>query len=522
LRPVFGDLPIVELVGYARLVQRYGLPALPLRTVSRIATKARGRRIQRIGDQLIQEFQPSYRPEDSLIGDLQFALRYEGLNLEVLSLLFERVGSESIRDLNAEQPEFALARRLGHLFEWLTGQELDFPSHWSISAKARYVPVLDESLQFGFTSKASPRNTKYRIIDNLPGNRDFCPLVTKTPYLIEMVSKNLRQRTLQTLAKYDPGLVRRAASFLYLKETHSSFELERERPSADKARRFADLLGEAEIGKPISEDRFIELQNTVMDPRFREVSYRTQQNWIGDDFGYRKRIEFVPPRPTDVRQLMDGLVQFAERLRAKPDAIDPVIAASALSFGFVFIHPFMDGNGRLHRYLIHEALSVAGFTPKGIILPVSAVILLSLDKYKAALTSFSRPVNERTSYDPIVPTAPATGNDPVYFRYFDATEQASFLYQAIERTVEHDLDQEIAFLLGFDRAHQALNALMDWPAHSMDLFIRVVHQNGNRLSSNKRKAHFEWMKDEEVARFEQIVAESFSSAQIAEDGSPQP
>jgi Fic family protein len=41
----------------------------------------------------------------------------------------------------------------------------------------------------------------------------------------------------------------------------------------------------------------------------------------------------------------------------------------------VFIHPFLDGNGRLHRYLIREELSVLGFTPKGIVLPVSAFIL---------------------------------------------------------------------------------------------------------------------------------------------------
>jgi Fic family protein len=146
--------------------------------------------------------------------------------------------------------------------------------------------------------------------------------------------------------------------------------------------------------------------------------------------GYRKRIEFVPARPEDVRALMDGLVELSERLRAAPDSMDPVIAASLVSFGFVFIHPFMDGNGRLHRYLIHESLSAAGFTPKGIILPVSAVIVANLDRYKSALEYFSRPLRDRTSYDPDVPAAPATGNDAIYFRYFDATAQAGFLYEA--------------------------------------------------------------------------------------------
>lgn len=499
-----------ETVGYARLVERHQLAAQPLRVIAKISTSVRGRRSTPLGAQRIEEFQTSYRPEASLIGDLQFALRYEGLNLEVLSLLFAVTGGGEIRTLNEAQPQSTFARRLGYLYEWLTGEELQFTTSSGVSAKAAFVPVLDESVQFGLSAAASTRNVKYRVIDNLPGNPQFCPLVTKTPYLMEMITKDLKQRTQDTLSKYDPELLRRAASFLYLKETHSSFEVERERPNPDKARRFADLLREAQLGEPLSEDRFIELQNAVVDQRFREASYRTGQNWLGDDYGYRKHVAFVPPRPEDVRSLMDGLVAFSELLRKTPAAIDPVIAASALSFGFVFIHPFMDGNGRLHRYLIHESLSIAGFTPKGIVLPVSAVIVANLEQYQAALAAFSKPVNDRTAYNPDVPEAPAQGNDSVYFRYFDATDQASFLFQALERTVEHDLDEEISYLMGFDRAKQALNALVDWPAHSLDVFIQVVHQNNNKLSLNKRKSHFEWMRDDEISRFEQIVAQSFT------------
>ena len=59
----------------------------------------------------------------------------------------------------------------------------------------------------------------------------------------------------------------------------------------------------------------------------------------------------------------------------------------------------MDGNGRLHRHLIHESLTAAGFTPKGIILPVSTVILSNLDRYKATLETFSRRLRSRTSFE---------------------------------------------------------------------------------------------------------------------------
>jgi Fic/DOC family len=499
----------VETAGYAYLIEQYQLAALPLPAISTIKDALPDRRTRDLGGQVFKEFGRSYEPEQSLIGHLRFALRYEGLNLMVLSLLFAKTGGRDIRAFYLEQPRSAFARRLGYLYEWLTAQALDISDTSGVPRKAAYVPVLDESLQFGAATELSPRNEKYRVIDNLPGNRDFCPLVTKTPHLTEMVSKGLKQRTLDTLAKYDPSLLLRAAAFLYLKETHSSFEVEREKPSANKAQRFADLLRDAERGLPLSEERFVELQNAVVDPRFAEASYRIAQNWIGEDFGYRTRVDFVPPRPEDVRRLMEGLIALAERLRTLPATIDPVIAATAISFGFVFIHPFMDGNGRLHRYLIHESLCVAGFTPKGIILPVSAVIVANLDRYASALEAFSRPLRDRTSFDPVVPSAPAVGNDAVYFRYFDATNQASFLFDALARTVEHDLDAEISYLLGFDRARRALSSVADWPPHTLETFIRVVHQNSDKLSLNKRKAHFQWMTDEEVTRFEIIVARAF-------------
>ncbi len=511
----------MEFIGYAHLIEQFGLPAMPMPVTRVVSDALAGRRLRSPGGQTIEEFGRGYEPESTAIGHLRFALRYEGLNLEVLSLLFARMGDQEIRDALLAQPTSTLPRRLAYLFEWLTGRSLELPAD-TLPRKLRYVPVLDESLQFGLAIAAGRRVEKYKVIDNLPGTPAFCPLVRKTPYLNAMVGKCLKERTRTTLEKYDRKLVMRAAAYLYLKETHSSFEVEHVKPSAPKARRFADLLHDAETGGPLSEGRFVELQNAVVDPRFAEASYRQHQNWVGTDYGYRARIDFVPPRPQDVRPLMDGLVAMAERFRSRPDSIDAVVAASVTSFGFVFVHPFLDGNGRLHRYLIHEQLSTAGFTPKGIILPVSAVILAHLDRYQETLEAFSKHVRDRTDYDPQVPTAPATGNDPVYFRYFDATEQASFLYDALERTVEHDLDAEISFLLGFDRAQAALSSIADWPAHSLDIFIRVVRQNEGRLSANKRKAHFEWMTDEEIAHFEAIVERAFSTGIDPDDNSQPP
>jgi hypothetical protein len=493
-----------ELAGYARLAEDFALPIRQLTSYAQIDSAAKGRKAKTSGYGEIIAFEPRYRPQQTLIGHLQFALKYEGLNLELLARLFEKTGAEEIETLLARKPESIFARRVGYLYEWLTKKEIKAV----VAPRASYVKVVDEKLQFGMA--AGNKNRKFRVIDNLPGNQRFCALVRKTTYLQAMVEKNLKQRTADKLAQYDPALLSRAATFLYLKETHSSFEVEREKPSPPRAKRFADLLREAENGISLSEDRFVELQNAIVDPRFAEFAYRNKQNWVGLDLGHRKKIDFVPARPKHVHDLMDGLVEFSETVRANPESIDPVIAAASLAFGFVFIHPFMDGNGRLHRFLIHDVLSASGFTPKGIVLPVSAVILANQPEYLETLEHFSKPLMALTSYNPDAPGLPATGNDAIYYRYFDCTDQASFLYKALERTVDQDLEQEIAFLLGFDAAYKSLKEIIDWPAHALDLFIQVVHQNQGTLSKTKQQSHFSWMTDEEIKRSEAVVVEAFA------------
>jgi hypothetical protein len=470
-----------------------------------------------VDGQTVLHFEPAYRPDDTLTGHLQFALKYEGVNLHVLELLFAQPVQTDLENWLYGSPASSYARRICFLYEWITGQKL--ANEIKVPKREGYVNAADDRLQFVLPNGA--RNTRYRVVDNLPGTPQFCPMVRKTEYLQAMVAKNLRAQVGATVARYDPTLLKRAAGFLYLKETHSSFAVEREKPSPTKAQRFADMLQQTDPGMPLTAERFTELQNAALDPRFHEFTWRQQQNWVGKDHGYRQQMDFIPPRPADVPQLMNGLIETVAKCSqvesknrtdgSTSDGYDPVVLAAAVSFGFVFIHPFMDGNGRIHRYLIHDVLARTGFTPRGIILPVSAVILVGLDDYIGVLEIFSRPLREISDYNPDIPTAPATGNDPVCFRFFDATPQAEFLYHALQRTLDEDLPKEIDYLLGFDRAYKALNDLMDWPKHNLELFIRVVHENSGKLSSTKRASHFDWMSDAEIAQAEELVTRAFDT-----------
>ncbi len=55
--------------------------------------------------------------------------------------------------------------------------------------------------------------------------------------------------------------------------------------------------------------------------------------------------------------------------------------------------------------------------------------------------------------------------------------------------------------------------MYDWPGQTLDLFIRVVHQNDNKLSKAKRGSHFEWMTDDEISAAQAVVAVEFAQNQ---------
>src|SRR5205085_11822414 len=84
--------------------------------------------------------------------------------------------------------------------------------------------------------------------------------------------------------------------------------------------------------------------------------------------------EHISAKWQDIPSLMDGLINTEQQLETA-NGFDAVVAAAMIAFGFVFIHPFVDGNGRINRYLIHHTLIRKGYVPPGIIFPVSAIIL---------------------------------------------------------------------------------------------------------------------------------------------------
>lgn len=492
----------MEKAGYTALVDQFELRCLPHYRTSEISGAARGQQLVETSPTVHYRFETRYRPEATLAGHLEFALKYEGVNLEILDALFEVTGQDEIEAWLRRSPSSAYARRIGFLYEWLTGDELKLEG----PPNDRYIDLLDPDRYV--VLEHPDREPRFRVLNNLPGTRAFCPLVRRTEAIAAYEHKNISEQVRSLIESKSKRLIERAVAYLYVKETQSSFGIEREKPSQDKAERFVDLLSRASSMKAITEDLLVDIQNLVVDKRWWEATYRQRQNWVGEVLGeHRRRVTFIPPAPRDVEAMMAGVLQYIAR--SLEGTSNVVASTAATAFGFVYVHPFMDGNGRIHRFLIHYMLENGSFTPKNTIIPVSAGMLADLEGYEDALEVFSRALMREVKYKWVGDDLEVTGNLPRFYRYFDATSQAEYLYSAIERAVNTDLAQEIEYLIATDQARQEIGRFLDLPAKELDLLIRLVVDQEGRLSQGKRQGHFAQLTDEEVSKVEAIVRESF-------------
>jgi hypothetical protein len=218
--------------------------------------------------------------------------------------------------------------------------------------------------------------------------------------------------------------------------------------------------------------------------------------------------EFIGAKARDLADLMGGLLEANDRMRE--DGIDPILNATATAFGFVYIHPFEDGNGRIHRCLIHHILAERKFTPPGMVFPVSSVMLDRIDRYRSTLQGHSGPLMPFIEWCPTLSRNVEVLNDTAdLYRYFDCTEEAEFLYSSVRRTVDDDLPHEIECLRRHDEAIYRIMDAVEMPDRLAENLVMFIRQNKGSLSKNRREHEFKALRDDEVALIEGIVRDAF-------------
>jgi hypothetical protein len=490
--------------GYAALVEQYALEVIPNWHRSLVSTGAI-HRVDSTGG-LIEEVYPSkYWPGDTLGDHLEFALKYDGTNLSILASLFGAASRDEFQTYVSSKPTGKYARRLWFLYEFLTDTILDLDD----LRQGNYVDLLDADQYYTVTPARQVR--RQRINDNLLGDAGFCPTVRRTDELRGFQDADLTERCKQVVSAYSPELLTRALSYLYTKETKSSFEIEHIKPSSTRTERFIAMLQLAEKEDFCDKPHLIDLQNRIVDPRFKDSDYRKVQNYVGESVVWqREKVHFACPKPENLESLMGGLISAHTRMEEGRG--HPVVHAAAIAYGFVFLHPFEDGNGRIHRFLIHNILARQGFTPEGIMFPVSASMLKNASEYDASLEAFSRPLMALIDYaldeDGHMTVKNETGR---WYSYIDMTAQVEALFRFIKHTIETELVEELSFLANYDETKKTIQKIIDMPDRQIDLFIRFCLQNNGRLSARKRDSHFDFLSDDEVASMEKAIQSSYGT-----------
>ncbi len=488
----------VRPAGYTWLLSRLGLTAMPNRHSSSVAETG-GRRQKVQGGRVEDIYSLQYWPGEKIGDHLEFALKYDGVSLSSLKVIFDAVAEAELVDYIKSKPTGKYARRIWFFYEFLTGRRLPIDD----SSKGNYLEALEPDIYH--TLPRGEKSQRHHVINNLLGPREFCPIVRKTEKLGGMDQTDFRERCEKIVESYPPQLLRRALSYLYSKETKSSFEIENIKPDASRTEKFIASLEMARRQDFCDKELLIALQNRIVDPRFINEDYRPVQNYVGQTISYQKElIHYVCPKPEDLPDLMRGLLT-SHRLMMT-GGVSAIVHAAVVAYGFVFIHPFEDGNGRIHRFLIHNIFSIRGMVPEGLMFPVSAVMLNNPEGYNDSLEEFSLPLNQLVEYSLDEFARMTVHNDTAHwYRYIDMTVQAEALYDFVVQTVESELVEELSFLANYDSTKKAIQNVIDMPDRLIDLFIRICLENNGRLSAKKRKSHFDFLSDEELFSMENAI-----------------
>ncbi len=494
-----------RLVGYAWLLVRYDL-SLPLRTYCCISEK-------RLQSQHIEKgkwtvFDAQLKVEESVSSHLAFALKHENIDMLLLKAILKKWGKVALQSYILQNPKKILSRKLWFYYEFLLQERLsidDLPS-------GKYDDLLDSQ---SYIVKNKPLKSKrHKINNNLLGSSDFTPVIRKTALIEKYRENNLDEKISEVIGTVSSSLMRRASSFLLLSDSKASFEIEGEHAPQNRIESWGKIINEA--GKKVLSLQEIERLQAILfqDSRFTKIGLREEGVFLGDrDRNSDPIPEFVGARSEDLKTLMSQWLTLDTAL--KEDKINPIFHAVIIAFSFVYIHPLEDGNGRIHRYLIHHVLASRGFYPKGLIFPISNVILDEITKYAEILKSHTFPLMQAIKWETTDTHNVKVLNDTKdLYCYFDCTASCEFIYSCVEKTISETLPHELHYLASFDKAFSSIDGMIAMPDNKIKMLITLIIQNDGTLSKKKKLKYFAHLSDEELRDIERILQEKMKYLSI--------
>lgn len=489
-----------DFIGYSWLINHFNLE-LSLRQLSCISQKRLASQTLQNGKWLI--FDAQLMVENLAYSHLEFALKHEYIDLLILKKILKQFSIQEISQNIELNPKRILSKKIWFMYEFLLDTKLpleDLPV-------GKYDDLLDEKKYI--VNRNYIKSKRHKINNNLLGTKNLCPIIKKTKQLEHYLDANLNNEISNLIGTVSKSLVRRAASFLLLSDSKASFEIEGERPPKNRIENWGKIINEA--GKTTLSVNEIQRLHAILleDSRFIKIGLRDQEVFLGDrDRDNYPLPEFIGAKSKDIAGLMNDWIELEQKLIN--DGINPILHAAIIAFSFVYIHPLEDGNGRIHRYLMHHVLANRNFYPKGMIFPISTVILDEIERYREILVQHTSPLMKMIDWE-----ATETGNvrilndtDDLY-RYFDATSSCEFIFECVEKTIKETLPNELKYLNSFDRAYKEINEIFEMPDNKIKSLIIFILQNDKKLSKNKKEKYFKELTAQELKIIEELVEENF-------------
>ena len=439
-------------------------------------------------------------PYDNMVA----AIKHQGIRLHFFAVIFKVVDENELTAFIASKPMAQHTRVIWYLYEWLTGNTLNLPALNS----GNYVQLFDP--KYYFTLSDGVRDKRTRVINNAIGTRDFCPTIRKTPEILTLAKTDVYKTAYEEVQKLGKSIsadiIGRSVNYLYTKETRSSTEIENERPDKKRMQRFLNAIKNAGLFE-LSKDKLIDIQNQIVADSVRASDYRECEIYVGSTIQkfsiVDEDVHYVGAKAEHIESLMDGLFKTHDNLMLDGE-VPSLIHASIVSFAEVYIHPFDDGNGRIHRYLIHDVMKQREPDHKFII-PISAAILKNTERYDEVLETISKPIMAMLDWelDAENGNRMVINNDIEFmYRFPDYTEHVKFVYEMMNSAISSDLIEEICLLLVFDVIKTSINRAADVPNMKLDTLVSIIISGGGAVSNKKRGLFLKYLSEEGLAEVE--------------------
>lgn len=494
------------MIGYEFLLGQIPLRMPPLICPARVTSVTR---IEATEAQISIPKHVAPAQGSSVLDHAMFALKHEVIQLAILHEAMKLVSLDEIALAIFNQPTSATLRRAA--FVWEKANEREIPLHGT-STGGNYIEMFDPVEHY--TGEVWETNKRLRVNFNGIGPYSFCPVVKRDPKLQEEGAKIIQELKVWVCNPNNKQLLERVMNWAYLSETRDSYAIENEVPSPSKERAFLNAMEHLKDRSALSEEYLVSLQNAVISsPRAAEMQFRDHQNWLQRGGHGAIAVRYVPPPPDAMLNMMNGFMRMAN---SKSGDVPPLIKASLVSFGFVFLHPFLDGNGRLSRLLAHHSLNCSQVLPdvngNPAILPLSVAMKNDEKGYLEALEAFSKPIRglwdvlyiDGSQFDFEFKSSIMT------YSSWSGNHVARFMTRCARVALEKSLLDEAAYIEAYDEAFREIDELFDLPNKTVNLIIQWIQQNDCKMPERRKNSQeLLLLKPDEVLSIEKIIAMHF-------------